>query len=452
MELTEKLGLRKPSQEDFYDIDDHNHNSDLIDQAIKDLQDSNATKADDTAVVHKTGDETIQGAKTFKSPIIADGVKGENGSATVYSSATDTTISGGAKLTLKDATNGGGFTLSAGTAEGSRTLSGGADGSLKWGNKDLTVDCLPLTGGTMTGNLDMGGFTVDRVVSMEMTGNGHGGYIDFHYDGSEQDCTSRIIENAEGQISIGAPAGVEFTSPTIRRNTTDSELILHGGTTTINGGGLWLDGGTHPDFAGWFRLRTATSASDAKDLIGKPNGELSWSGNLRVNDEVAVVSQNLIGYLFNQDNGNYKYTFVACKDANSNEGSSLILCPPGSQDDGSFIVRAKNLSGNTDLWGKPGGGLTWGNKEVERVNSSGGDWIRYESGLQICWGGFGDATTLSTVVFPVPFSVTPNIQISVYGQAPNAQVNYSDLTTTGAKIYAQDTKTWGNWLAIGKWK
>ena len=38
----------------------------------------------------------------------------------------------------------------------------------------------------------------------------HGGYIDFHYQGSSSDFTSRIIENDSGIIDIQAPNGVKI--------------------------------------------------------------------------------------------------------------------------------------------------------------------------------------------------------------------------------------------------
>lgn len=71
----------------------------------------------------------------------------------------------------------------------------------------------------VAGNLNVS----NRIVGHEVRANclecfpattGYGGYIDFHYDGSTADYTSRIIENANGNISINS---VNFINSQIRR-------------------------------------------------------------------------------------------------------------------------------------------------------------------------------------------------------------------------------------------
>lgn len=64
------------------------------------------------------------------------------------------------------------------------------------------------------------------------TGSGatYGGYVDFHFNGSGDDYTSRIIENANGVIDIKAPNGVRInnitiTSPTAFTPTSSSGTI-----------------------------------------------------------------------------------------------------------------------------------------------------------------------------------------------------------------------------------
>ena len=42
--------------------------------------------------------------------------------------------------------------------------------------------------------------------------NGYGGYIDFHFNGSQEDYTSRIFEEAEGILNIKAPVGFRVDS------------------------------------------------------------------------------------------------------------------------------------------------------------------------------------------------------------------------------------------------
>ena len=56
------------------------------------------------------------------------------------------------------------------------------------------------------GNVNVGGGSVNDVISIEMntsgTLNGYGGFIDFHFSGTGSDYTSRIIEEQSGTISF----------------------------------------------------------------------------------------------------------------------------------------------------------------------------------------------------------------------------------------------------------
>ena len=67
---------------------------------------------------------------------------------------------------------------------------------------------LALTGGTLTGDLGSTGKVISGFIAIELNSGGHlsgyGGYIDFHFNGSSADYTSRIIENASGQLNMEA--------------------------------------------------------------------------------------------------------------------------------------------------------------------------------------------------------------------------------------------------------
>lgn len=43
----------------------------------------------------------------------------------------------------------------------------------------------------------------------------HGGYIDFHFGGTTDNYTSRIIENTNGSINIEAPNGVKVNNNSV---------------------------------------------------------------------------------------------------------------------------------------------------------------------------------------------------------------------------------------------
>lgn len=80
----------------------------------------------------------------------------------------------------------------------------------------------------------------------------------------------------------------------------------------------------------------------------------------------------------------------------------------------------------------------------EKVDSKGDNWIRYASGLQICWVYYVGGNSWWS--FPVAFSSTPVVQFTeITGHW--AWVN--DITTTGCSHKSNGT---GNGFAIGWWK
>ena len=80
----------------------------------------------------------------------------------------------------------------------------------------------------------------------------------------------------------------------------------------------------------------------------------------------------------------------------------------------------------------------------EKVNSQGTNWIRYESGLQMCWTTWVAANSWWS--FPVAFSSTPVVQFTdVSGHWPWI----TDIGTTGCTHRSDGT---GNGFAIGWWK
>lgn len=58
MEYTQNYKLKKPGQEDFYNVDDFNSNADIVDQKLKEIEDK--TKNIVTSVNGKTGDVELK--------------------------------------------------------------------------------------------------------------------------------------------------------------------------------------------------------------------------------------------------------------------------------------------------------------------------------------------------------------------------------------------------------
>ena len=131
--------------------------------------------------------------------------------------------------------------------------------------------------------------------------------------------------------------------------------------------------------------------------------------------------------------------------------------------DGSFLLRTGDGTSNKDLIGRTDGTLTWNGKEIERVNASGTNYIRYDSGLQICWGsvaGSGDSSG-TTVTFPVAFDSAPVVTAtanSLTSSTNHVSVQVGAITKTSCWIAVSVNTIWSSssvaarYIAIGYWK
>lgn len=116
--------------------------------------------------------------------------------------------------------------------------------------------------------------------------------------------------------------------------------------------------------------------------------------------------------------------------------------------------------------GRLTGALTLeGGERAEGVDSSGDTWIRYKSGLQLCWGWTGQYSasnnTTKTISYAKAFICQPQTYATMSGGSNGwAFFNWTaHATTTNLNIvtwvnYGSDTTGFVgfNWLAIGFWK
>lgn len=73
---------------------------------------------------------------------------------------------------------------------------------------------------------------------------GHGGVLDFHFNGSTEDFTSRIMESASGKLNLLATNGVVASSPAVGtsavRNIYAGTSDMTAGTSTLNTGDIYF--------------------------------------------------------------------------------------------------------------------------------------------------------------------------------------------------------------------
>lgn len=240
-------------------------------------------------------------------------------------------------------------------------------------------------------------------------------------------------------------------------------LPLSGGTVT---GGLTVEGGITGNLAG--NADTATNATN--DANGNPiastylplaggtmSGAIKWDG---------LSSSNKFYAGFTEGDGSRDIGW-----ASTSHGAKIALRSAdydrdGTASVGEFIIIADNGTNEKNLCGRVNGSLLWDSKEVERVNASGSNYIRYESGLQICWGHTGNKTatagsTSQVVTFPVAFknsdyavSVTSRY---VSGSWTNNTTLINGNTTTSVELFLQNITSsaytfYFVWMAVGYWK
>lgn len=89
---------------------------------------------------------------------------------------------------------------------------------------------------------------------------------------------------------------------------------------------------------------------------------------------------------------------------------------------------------------------------AEGVDSQGDTWIRYTSGLQMCWNH--TFNTDATWSYPVPFNATPTVQATVLNQN-SVSINLRDVSNTRVYIMSDrnaSSRYPASVLAIGRWK
>lgn len=140
------------------------------------------------------------------------------------------------------------------------------------------------------------------------------------------------------------------------------------------------------------------------------------------------------------------------------EGASLVLCSnnvPGSS--GGFNLTARVEDSSYTLSNNSAGSLIWRGQLVDNVEAQGNNYIRYASGLQICWGEFkGKTNNVITVALPMPYlnaySYTGVATANVWGAVCNDEGSTATSFIFNPRHTQADTPCGGRWLTIGKWK
>ena len=192
---------------------------------------------------------------------------------------------------------------------------------------------------------------------------------------------------------------------------------------------------------------TKITSTDINTLIEECNNKLSLSGGTMA----GPIKRNGGDVLLNASPNGAIYL---CGGETRSTGSYIMLKPKDhSNNEGEILLSTVSADGTVrELNIRADGMFTWGGLIVERVTNISTDYIRFESGLQICWGNKG-ATSAEpeTVTFPAAFSANPSVIITRSGS--NYQSGWIVRSTTKFVLYTNAIEAAGfDWIAIGKWK
>lgn len=153
---------------------------------------------------------------------------------------------------------------------------------------------------------------------------------------------------------------------------------------------------------------TATNAqATANNAQATANNALPLSGGTMTG--ALVFSSSVDTFCRKEDDSGAMHIYGA---SNLSAGGAMAVY--GKDDNlhpGAFLLQTAYQNGSPNvLIGMLDGSLKWCDKEVERVSSSNisdNGYVRYESGLQICCGGYAWDGNDKTVTFPVAFNGVP---------------------------------------------
>lgn len=140
------------------------------------------------------------------------------------------------------------------------------------------------------------------------------------------------------------------------KSTSDSQLQIGSGTSTITGGCLVMYGSeySNTDIAGAFRLRA--SKTSIYDLLGKVDGTLMWgSKNVAMQEDTIPRSGGAVMTCYELARINNTGEFLVCGGTNYNDGSFISLKGQNHNDGSVFGIGASAQR----MYLKPDGTWTW---------------------------------------------------------------------------------------------
>ena len=235
-------------------------------------------------------------------------------------------------------------------------------------------------------------------------------------------------------------------------------LALTGGSITGDvdiTGDLSVSGAITGNVTGNLTGNADTATNATNDANGNPiaGTYLPFAGGT-MTGSIQYVNNGKVFAIGNTTTGNVDLGWSW----DNREGAGLGLRSTDFSNPGEFTLFARDSANSCSLLGKPDGSLTWDNKDVERVNASGTNYIRYESGLQMVFNTInmsGATTYTKTYTYPVAFVGDVTIVTGNRWAANNEQISIQNDSTTKFDAYITNAGTNSHnifFISIGRWK
>lgn len=217
---------------------------------------------------------------------------------------------------------------------------------------------------------------------------------------------------------------------------------VRGANGTVSEVGSYLEAGL-PNITGTFKMQVQNNASL----------RVQWANG-------AFAPQSTWGYLAS-GNASASDTPTAPSEVNFNAsrssaiyGNSTTVQPESIV--GMWLVKAYGTivdTGSIDeqayIDDRYAAMKTYVDGKFDSVVAKGTDYIRYDSGLQICFGSVTGSTTATVKNFPVPFSSVPSVSAS---PSERTLLSISGVTYTGFTHRADSGTSIVRYIAVGYWK
>jgi hypothetical protein len=268
-----------------------------------------------------------------------------------------------------------------------------------------------------------------------------------------------------------------FTQPIVSANVIckdvdTSSLQIRGGTTEATGAYLGLVGSSRGNRPGTFRLGTGVVNGVSTYLEGNPDGSLTWAGNpildstsgVTLDTAQTITGAKSFGSLVLDSSGGVlrkdSATSVLRIRGGTSNANGAYLGLNGSSRSADAGVFDFTTGQTTDyptaitLRGAPDGSLTWDSKEIERVSESGTGYIKYESGLMLCFGGakITAGNTTVQVTYPQPFVNSYSLATTMNSMLAHGSSSQSTTGFTEQIANTSSNDITVRYVAIGTWK